>query len=103
MYVANFGSDTVSVIDSSNTVVASISVGSAPESMIFDSAKGNKEIYVANFGGDTVETINSTSNSVIGSIVTGSNLHFLTYNPANQQVYSQNSGNDTVSAISGNS
>jgi YVTN family beta-propeller protein len=57
MYVANMFSNTVSVIDSStNTVIGSIAVETAPRGIAFNANNGN--IYVANFGatgpGDTV-------------------------------------------------
>jgi YVTN family beta-propeller protein len=47
MYVANTGSNTVSVIDSSNTVVGTISVGNRPEEIAF--CRSNNDMYVTNF------------------------------------------------------
>jgi YVTN family beta-propeller protein len=56
-------------ISSSNSVVATITVGSYPQQISFD--KKNKEMYVANFGSDTVSVIDS-SNTVVASISVGS-------------------------------
>jgi YVTN family beta-propeller protein len=56
MYVANSGSDFVSVIDpSSNTVIDTITVGSNPAGVAFDPA--NRLIYVAISGLGTVVRI----------------------------------------------
>lgn len=67
VYVANTGSDSVSVVDSkSNTIVGIIPVGKLPSSIAFDSA--NRDIYVANQGGGTISVINGTSNTVAATI-----------------------------------
>jgi len=69
VFVANDGSNTVSVIsDSTNTVVATVSVGSGPFGVAYDSAKG--EVFVTNIDSDTVSVISDgTSSSTTTQIV----------------------------------
>ena len=57
IYVANSGSDTVSVIDiTNNTVIKTIPVGNTPSSIFRNSFYSNLA-YVANSGSDTVSVI----------------------------------------------
>ncbi|HEY7080890.1 MAG TPA: YncE family protein, partial [Nitrososphaeraceae archaeon] len=59
MYVTNFGSNTVSVIDTTtNTVVATITVGSAPQFIAFNPNNGH--MYVTNRGSNNVSVIGPT-------------------------------------------
>lgn len=68
VFVTNSGDDTVSVIDCrTNTVSATIHVGSRPESVATDPQFG---VYVANGGAGTVSAIDAT-NRVIGTIHLG--------------------------------
>jgi YVTN family beta-propeller protein len=53
VYVTNFYSDSVSVINgATNTVIAGITVGLSPYGVAFDSSNG--DVYVANEGSDSV-------------------------------------------------
>jgi YVTN family beta-propeller protein len=77
MYVTNDSSNTVSVIDSStNTVIGSIAMETAPRGIAFNPNNGN--MYVANFGatgpGDTVSVIaplTTTSSSGCNGTIDG--------------------------------
>src|SRR2546426_6548076 len=63
VFVADYGSNTVSVIDgTSNTVVATVSVGSTPFGVAYDSAKG--EVFVAISSSNTVSVIRSKESRV---------------------------------------
>lgn len=67
VYVANEGSDTVSVIDAgSNTVIATIPVGDAPSGLAV-SPDGSR-VYVASPGPDTVEVIDTATRAVVDTI-----------------------------------
>jgi YVTN family beta-propeller protein len=56
MYMTNFNSDSVSVINpSTNTVISTIPVGSAPFGIAFNPNNGN--MYVTNAGGKTISVI----------------------------------------------
>ena len=63
VFVANDGSNSVSVIsDTTNSVVATVSyVGSNPFGVTYDSGKG--EVFVANSGSNNVSVINDSNNA----------------------------------------
>jgi YVTN family beta-propeller protein len=65
IFVANQGSDTVSVVsDSNNKVIATVKVGGQPESAAYDSAKG--EVFVANAAvPGNVSVISDANNTVV--------------------------------------
>ncbi|MGH9976059.1 MAG: YncE family protein, partial [Nitrososphaeraceae archaeon] len=66
MYVANYGSDTVSVINTTtNNVTENIPVGNGP---IFVDVLGDA-MYVANSGSDTVSVIDTVTNDVVARVV----------------------------------
>lgn len=70
VYVANSGSDTVSVINTStNTVIDVVNVGKSPRSISVNSS-GTK-VYVANFSSNSVSVIDASSNSVTKTIIVG--------------------------------
>jgi len=70
MYVSNFASNTVSVIDTSNNhVIAYISVGNKPVTIAYNSHNNNT--YVTNVGDNTVSVIDTSSPSANA----GSNKH----------------------------
>jgi YVTN family beta-propeller protein len=97
IYVANWGSGTVSVINgATNTVIATIPVGIEPAGVAYDPSNGY--IYVANYGSDTVSVINGTT--VIATIPVGIEPAGVAYDPSNGYIYVANYGSDTVSIIS---
>ncbi len=101
VYVANYGSSTVSVINgTSNSVIGSIQVGSGPHGV----TSGNGNVYVANYISSTVSVINETSNSVIvPSIQVGTYPDAIAFDSANGNVYVANYGSNNVSVINGTS
>jgi len=79
VFVANQGTNTVSVIsDATNAVVATVPVGSAPFGVAYDPAKG--EVFVADDGSGSasvpgsVYVISDTSNAIISTVPVGSLL-----------------------------
>jgi YVTN family beta-propeller protein len=98
IYVANYGSNTVSVINgATNTVVATIPVGANPSSVAVDSASG--EIYAANYGGGTVTVINGPTNTVVATIAVGANPSSVAVDSAIGEIYVGNYGSNTVTVI----
>ena len=101
--VAN-GSGSVAVISAaSNTEVASVTVGSGPQTPVLDS--GNGYVYVPNSGSDTVSIIAPT-NSVVGTLNVGTSPMQGVYDTINGDIYvanagSPDAGNGSVSVISG--
>ena len=68
VYVANNGSNSVSVIDqSTNTVVATIPVGAQPWGLATDGTV----LYVANAGGGTVSVVDIATRTVAATIAVG--------------------------------
>jgi YVTN family beta-propeller protein len=100
LYVTNFDSGTVSVIDpSTNTVVATIPlpVGGGPGGIAFNPDNGF--MYVANRGSTTVSVINPATNTVVATIPVGSGPSGIAFNPNNGFLYVTNTGSTTVSVI----
>jgi YVTN family beta-propeller protein len=69
LYVANGGSDTVSVIDTQNNtrIGKDIPVGKNPSAIAVD--EGTNTTYVANSGDDTVSIIDSEANKVVAKVM----------------------------------
>ena len=98
IYVANWGSDNVTVIQlTTGRVLGSIPVGSEPDGILFDSVTGF--LYVANNASDNVTVINGASNTVAGSVATGPGPAALAYDASTRTVYVANSCSDSLTAI----
>jgi YVTN family beta-propeller protein len=98
-YIPNLGSNNVSVIDTAtNTVVATITVGSGPYGVAVNPA--GTRVYVANRLDSTVSVIDTATNTVIGSpIPVGAFPVGVAVNPAGTRVYVANSASNNVSVI----
>src|SRR2546427_12060624 len=71
IFVWNEVSNEVTIIsDSTNAVMATVSVGSFPVGVAYDAQKG--EIFVANSGANTVSVISDVNRGVIANIHVGS-------------------------------
>ena len=100
IYVTNYASGTVSVIDgATNTVIANITVGPAPWGVAYDPSNGY--IYVADSGSDSVSVIDGATNTVIATIPVGIGPVGVAYDPSNGYIYVADSGSGTVSVING--
>jgi YVTN family beta-propeller protein len=100
IYVANAGSDNVSVIDGgSSTVIATIPVGSAPHGVAVD-ASANR-VYVANSGSNEVTVIDGEGNAVVATLAVGKEPWDLAADPNTGRVFVSNRGSGTVSVIDG--
>ncbi|MGE5661319.1 MAG: YncE family protein [Ignavibacteriales bacterium] len=97
-YVANFLSNTVSVIDSgTNTVIKNIHVRDGPR--FIEALAGGGAVYVANFRSNTVSVIDSDTNRVVKNITVGDRPRFIEALAGGGAVYVANSGSDSVSVI----
>jgi YVTN family beta-propeller protein len=97
-YVANFLSNTVSVIDSyTNTLIKNIHVRDGPR--FIEALAGGGAVYVANFRSNTVSVIDSDTNRVIKNITVGDRPRFIEALAGGGAVYVANSGSDSVSVI----
>jgi YVTN family beta-propeller protein len=109
-YVANTGSNTVSVIDGkTDRVVATIPVGSQPHGIIVSNTLG--KVYVTNSGSNSVSVIDGKTNEVVASIPVGSNPEGLCQMFQNgtsagtaaitTTIYVINTASNSISAIDG--
>lgn len=97
-YVANTGSDNVSVIRTSDrTVVATIPVGDAPHGVAISPSAGR--VYVANGLSNNVSVIRTSDNTVTATIPVGHNPQDVVVAPDGSRVYVTNSTDATVSVI----
>jgi YVTN family beta-propeller protein len=96
VYVANSGSDTVSVIDAdTNAVIATIPVGDRPTGVL---AVGSR-VYVTNQASNTVSVIDVATNSVIDTVAVGVRPGGLDVDAYGDEVWVANEGSNTVSVI----
>ena len=97
-YVANFGSDTVSVISvASNSVVSTIAVGDGPEGVAI-TPDGTKA-YVTNLLSGTLSVIDTASNTITSVSPLGPAPRGIGFTPDGTKAYIATSGSDTVTVI----
>jgi YVTN family beta-propeller protein len=95
IYVTDYGSASVSVINGTTLAVGSVHVGSDPVAASYDS--GNGYLYVTNSGSSNVSVLNGTE--VLGSVAVGYYPEFATYDSGDGSVYVPNIDSNSVSAI----
>jgi YVTN family beta-propeller protein len=90
----------LSIVDTvqAASVTATISVGTAPTGVAYDSTKG--KMFVANSGFNTVSVISDSTNSVVSTVTAGTSPAGVTYDSAKGEVFVTNHGSGTVSVIS---
>src|SRR5919107_315762 len=98
VYVANAGSNTVSVIDLNNTVVATIPVGGSPFGVAINPTNGL--VYVSISNRNTVSVIDPATNKVVATIPVGEAPFGVAINPTNGLIYVANVLSNTVSVVS---
>lgn len=103
-FIANSGSNSVSVIDTglaiSNpgaAVVATIPVGTTPRGVAANPA--GLWVYVANQGSNTLSVIDTSANKVIATVPVGSVPNAVSVNQAGTLVYVANQGSNNVSVV----
>jgi YVTN family beta-propeller protein len=98
LYVANQGSNNVSVINlSDNTVTTTIGVGSEPSALAISA--DNKFVYVVNRGSGNVSVIDTATDAVTNTVTVGSNPNFAVFELKQLRVYVTNSGGNSISSI----
>ena len=95
-YIANQGSNNVSVIDTAtNAVVATVAVGSLPTGVAVNPA--GTFAYVANESDSTVSVIDTATNTVVATVPVGQYPYAVAVNPAGTFFYTANfSGSASV-------
>jgi YVTN family beta-propeller protein len=97
IYVANRGSNTVSVVNGT-TVVGTILVGNGPDGVAYNS--GNGYVYATISYSNNVSVINGMA--VLTSVPVGKQPSGVGYDPRNGYVYVANTGSNTTSVIATN-
>jgi YVTN family beta-propeller protein len=98
VYVANTGSNNVSVVSTTTmSVVAWVSVGVSPEAIAYDPT--NNQIDVANFGDGTMSVISDSSNIVVATVAVGIGPSGIAVSDG--FVFVVNSGSDSMMEIDG--
>ncbi|MCI4331935.1 MAG: YncE family protein [Thermoplasmata archaeon] len=87
IYVANYGSGTVSIIRSStNKVIHNLTVGTHPDRIDFDAATNS--LYVLNLGSNSVSVISGVTDKIVQTLHVPATLTPASiYDPANGNVY----------------
>ncbi|MGP8078363.1 MAG: hypothetical protein ACLQC7_01700 [Thermoplasmata archaeon] len=101
VFVASQFSDNVSAISvATDTILASIPVGSepAPQAIALDTT--NWTVYVVNSGSDNVSVISVAEDAVLSSVTVGATPDAVVVDSANHNVYVANGGSASVSIIS---
>ncbi|MGQ9571892.1 MAG: serine hydrolase [Dehalococcoidia bacterium] len=100
IYVANAGTDNVSVISGvTGSVIATVPVGRAPRGLAVD-PQANR-IYVANSGGNDLTVIDGESNKVVATLSAGNVPSDIATDPNTGRVFVTNRGSGTLSVIAG--
>ncbi|WP_339279346.1 cytochrome D1 domain-containing protein [Paenibacillus sp. FSL W8-1187] len=98
VYVANSGSNTVSVIDqTTNSVVATIPGFFTPQQL--DATPDGTRVYVANLANGTVSVIDTAANAIVGTIAVGGGPNSIVIDRTGTRGYVTNSTDGTVSVL----
>lgn len=98
IYVPNFNSDTVSIINSAtHTIITNVNVGNGPQAVAI--TPDGTEAYVANNLSDNVTVINTTTHAVTTTIAVGAGPIFIAITPDGTQAFVANNNTNTVSVI----
>jgi YVTN family beta-propeller protein len=98
LYVANYGDNSVSVIDTSTArKTATIPAGRHPKAIAFDAIRNL--VYVANTGDGTVTVIDAANNGVVATLPAGKNPYALAVVPGSSRLYVANESDDGPSTV----
>ena len=97
-YVANFGSNTTSVINTTTNIVSStVTVGVNPIGIAVNPT--GTYAYATNYGNSSVSVINASTNTVSATVTVGANPVGIAVNPSGTYAYVANRGSNSVSVI----
>jgi YVTN family beta-propeller protein len=98
LYVANYGDDTVTVIDASaQRKLAVVPVGRYPKAIAFDPIRSL--VYVANTGDGTVTVIDAATNGTTATLPAGKNPFALAVVPGSNNLYVANESDGDPSTV----
>jgi YVTN family beta-propeller protein len=101
IYVVNFNSNNVTVINGANNATTTIAAGTGPNSVAVNPV--TDLIYVTNYQSGNVTVINGANNTVAATVSTGyeSGPEAIAVNSVTNMIYTANGGNNTLTAING--
>lgn len=99
IYVANWNSSNVTVINGATDSTTTVNVGTGPDAIAVNPVTGM--IYVANQTGNTVTVINGATDSTT-TVSVGTGPDAITVNSMTNKIYVANQGSGTVTVIDGN-
>jgi YVTN family beta-propeller protein len=100
VYAAVFGKGIVTVIDgSTDTILKSIAVGSAPRALAVFASGSRRRVYVANRYSDNVSVIDGVTDSVVATVPTGVAPKVIAVDPDTGFVYVTSPTSDNVTVI----
>ena len=98
VYVANRGSNTISVIDgSTNLKMADVHVGNSPIDVAVNPS--SSLVYVTNIESGTVSVIDGITNTVSSTIKVGNIPYAIAVNPATNMTYVTDIGDGSISIL----
>jgi YVTN family beta-propeller protein len=98
IYVANTGSNTVTVIDGATQFTTTVDVGSNPQFVALNPA--TNRVYVTNQGSNNVTVIDGETNAT-GAVGVGISPTVMAVNPVTNKVYVTNDHSNDVTVIDG--
>jgi YVTN family beta-propeller protein len=99
IYLANFGMGRVSVIsDTTNKIVATITVGSNPFGALYDPL--NQKVYISDYTSAILSKIDPATNTVVANLSAGNGPWNMALDTLNGLLYVTNLGSNTVTVIS---
>ncbi len=100
VFVANYNSASVSVIDgATNQILTTISVGANPYDLCLNTVNGR--VYVSNYGGGSVTVIDGATNEVVTTISAGNFPQAMCFNSTNNYLYVANYRSAMLTVIDG--
>ena len=99
IYVPNYSTNTVTVIDGTTLGPTTVSVGSGPYFAAVNPM--SNKIYVTNSGSNSVTVLDGTNSSLITTITVGTFPYSLAVNATTNRIYVGNLASDNVSVIDG--
>ena len=98
VYVANYGSNNVTVINGATDSTTTVTVGTNPNAIAVNTL--TNKIYVANYGSGNITVIDGTTNSTT-TVTVGTNPIAIAINTITNMIYVANYGSNNVSVING--
>ena len=98
LYVADYGDNTVSIIDATTgQKTATVPVGHHPKAIAIDAS--SNLVFVANTSDNTVTVIDTASNGVVATLPAGKNPFALAVAPGSTRLYVANEAGDNPSTV----